>query len=90
MATTDDLPPGLRDALIRLWRLPQPIHVQILLRDTWAALGVIQFATRNPALSAEQRQIIERFGRELQRGLVLIDPTLEPYLEMGWDPQHDR
>jgi hypothetical protein len=64
-------------------------HVQILPHDAWVALGVVQFATRNPALSAAQRQIIERFDRELRRGLTAIELRLRAYLEMGWNPALD-
>jgi len=85
-----DLPADLKGPLIRLWRIRSPIVVSIKPRDAWVALGIIQFATRNPALSVTQRQLIETFGRELQRALVAIDPSLEKYLEMGWDPTFDQ
>lgn len=87
---TDELPSDLKEPLIRVWRIERPIVVSIKPRDAWTALGIIQFATRNPALSETQRQLIERFGRALQRALVAIDPTLDRYLEMGWNPEHDR
>jgi hypothetical protein len=64
-------------------------HLQISPRDAWVAPGVVQFATRNLALSAHQRHMIERFGRELQRGLTALDPRLRAYLEMGWNPALD-
>jgi len=86
----NNLPDELKNPLIRLWRIEQPIVVSIKPRDAWTALGIIQFSTRNPAISPRQRQLIEAFGRELQRGLVAIDPSLEKYLEMGWDPKFDR
>lgn len=85
-----ELPEGLAEPLMQLWRNERPITVQLRPRDAWVALGVIQFATRNPALSADQRRMVEQFGRELQRVLAGIDPRLAPYLEMGWDPAHDQ
>jgi hypothetical protein len=86
----DELPADLKGPLLRLWRIEQPIVVSILPRDAWVALGIIQFATRNPMISPTQRQLIESFGRELQRGLAQIDPSVEKYLEMGWNPEFDR
>ena len=80
----------LKGPLRRLWQIKQPIVVAILPRDAWIALGIIQFASRNPALSPAQRQLIEAFGRELQRGLSQLDPILDRYLEMGWNPAFDR
>ncbi|HEU5103249.1 MAG TPA: hypothetical protein VFU22_29715 [Roseiflexaceae bacterium] len=88
--TGDDLPPELMQSLIVLWRIERPIVVSIKPRDAWVALGIIQFATRNPALSVTQRQLIEAFGRQLQQALVVIDSTLGTYLEMGWDPAYDQ
>jgi hypothetical protein len=85
-----DLPPGLKGPLIRLWRIERSIVVHILPRDAWVALGIIQFTTRNPALSIMHQQIIESFGRELQRALAAIDPSLDKYLELGWDPAFDQ
>jgi hypothetical protein len=87
--TITGLPDDLRDPLLRLWQLRQPIHVQILPCDAWVALGIIQYSTRNPMLTPEQRQIIESFGRSIQRGLAALEPALEQTLEMGWNPAHD-
>jgi hypothetical protein len=70
--------------------LQQPIYIQILPRDARVALGIIQFATRNPNITPEQLQIIEAFGRQIQRGLIAIEPALAPYLEMGWNPAYDQ
>src|SRR5262245_36290415 len=60
-----DLPPELLDVLTQLWRIERPIHAQILPRDAWVALGVIQYSTRNPQLTAVHQQIIRQFGEQL-------------------------
>lgn len=86
---SDQLPADLVGPLYRLWRIEQPIAVSLKPRDAWVALGVIQFATRNPALTPEQRAIVTAFGREIQRGLAGFDPVFDRYMEMGWDPDHD-
>lgn len=85
----DELPEGLREPLLKLWQSEQPIVIEMLPRDAWVSIAIVQFASRNPALLPEQRQMIESFGRELQRGITAIDPSLEPYIEMGWNPEFD-
>lgn len=86
----DALPPDLAEALIRLWRLEQPIVVTIRPRDAWTICAIVQVATRNPALTPTHHRLIESFGRELQRALCALDPVLDTYLELGWDPAHDQ
>lgn len=88
--SADDLPPDLKGPLTRLWRMERPIAVGVRPRDAWIIVAIVQFASRNPALSPTQRQPIERFGRELQRALAAIDPVLDRYLEMGWHPEYDQ
>jgi hypothetical protein len=88
--SADELPAELKEPMIRLWRLEQPIVVSILPRDAWIALAIIQFAQRNPEISPMHREIIEAFGRELQRGFARIEPSLAKYLEMGWNPAFDE
>jgi hypothetical protein len=84
-----EIPPELLQPLLELWRIEQPITVQLLPRDAWTICAIVQFASRNPALSAEQHRLITEFGRALQRAVAGIDPRLNPYLEMGWNPEHD-
>jgi hypothetical protein len=90
MSAPDEIPADLLEPLKRLWQTEQPILIQMKPRDAWSIVGLIQFASRNPHISPTQRQLLERFGRELQRAVVAIDPVFEKYIEMGWDPKHDR
>lgn len=89
MSAQDDLPPELLAPLLALWQQEQPIVVRILPRDAWIAVGILQFATRNPAISPTQRRLIVQFGRELQRALAAFDPIFDRYMELGWDPSFD-
>jgi hypothetical protein len=88
--TQHDIPPELLARLKALWTNEQPMLIALKPRDAWVALGVIQFASRNPGLSPMHKQAIEQFGRGIQQGLTDLDPALGPYLEMGWNPEHDR
>ena len=87
---TEDLPDDLKGPLIQLWRMEQPILVSLKPRDAWLVLGIVQFASCNPALSPAQRQLIEAFGRAIQERLAEFDPVFARYLELGWDPAHDQ
>jgi hypothetical protein len=90
MSVPDEIPDELLEPLKRLWRSEQPILFQLKPRDAWSIVGLVQFAARNPQISPTQRDLLEQFGRELQRGVVAIDLVFEKYMEMGWDPKHDR
>jgi hypothetical protein len=87
--TGPHMPPELMEALTRLWRIEQHFVFSMTPRDTWIALGVIQFASRNPQLSPTHREVMRGIGEQLQATLVALDDRLAPYLEMGWDPQFD-
>lgn len=87
--TTPDFPPEVAVILGRIWPIETPIVVHLLPRDAWIVLGLIQFASRNPAITETQRQLMERFGRAIQRRLGEIAPGAAKYLEMGWNPAFD-
>ena len=89
MTAPDEIPAELLGPLTRLWRLEMPLVIQMKPRDAWVVIGLMQFASRNPSLDPAQRQLLQVFGRELGRILIAIDPILEKYLEMGWNPALD-
>lgn len=84
-----DLPPEVLAIFKRLWPMETPLAFALRPRDAWVVLGIVQFASRNPALLPAQQRMIESFGRGLQAGIVQIAPDAAPYLEMGWDAAHD-
>lgn len=84
-----DLPPGVFAVLKQVWESPRQLHVDLSPRDAWTTVAVIQFATRNPQLSAEQREMAIRVGRKLQEEIELFMPAAARYLEDGWNPQKD-
>jgi hypothetical protein len=87
--TPDDLPPEVLPALARLWKVRQHINVRILPRDAYLIAAIIQFADRNPALSESHHELLYAFGNQLIDGVARLEPTLEKYLNWGWDPLHD-
>jgi hypothetical protein len=66
-----DMPPGVMEMMLKIWRDNANLRILILPRDAWTALAVIQFSTRNPQLSDEQRNAAIRVGRILQDALTL-------------------
>jgi hypothetical protein len=89
MSAPDEIPAELMEALTRLWRTEQPLLYQMLPRDAWTIIGLVQYASRNPQISPTQRAVLETFGRELGRAIVAIDPVFAKWLEAGWNPQFD-
>jgi hypothetical protein len=85
----DEMPPAVLAVLKKLWSDDVNLRVQILPRDAWTAVAVIQFATRNPQLSPTQRDAAIRVGREIQEALVMRSPEAASYLEDGWNPAKD-
>lgn len=58
--------------------------------DAYVLLGCLQFAWRNPQLSAAQKRIIESFGRQLQRVFDRPEtPLLQLTSELGWRIEFD-
>lgn len=84
-----DLPDELRGPLIKLWGMEQRLRVAILPRDCFTAVAVLQFALRNPQLSAVQKEQGIAVARALQAAVAALDPIVGKYLEMGWDSQYD-
>lgn len=90
MTNPNDIPPAAMQALKELWNDPDHVHLAVTPRDAWVTTAVIQFACRNPHLSATQREIAERVGRALQGALAARTPVGAEYLEMGWNPAFDQ
>jgi hypothetical protein len=86
---SDDLPPDVLRVLKQLWESKEQLHVDISPKDAWTTVAVIQFASRNPQLSAAQRAAAIAVGRKLQEELELFAPAAARYLEDGWNPAKD-
>lgn len=84
-----EVPAEVLAMLKRLWTVKAPILVSLLPRDAWVVVGLIQFASRNPHIDADQRRMLEQFGRAIQGKLVELEPASAGYLEMGWNPEFD-
>ena len=89
MSAPDEIPAELLEPLKRLWQTEQPIILSMTPRDAWSICGLMQFASRNPQISPAQRQLLEAYGRELQRAVAAIDPIFDKYMERGWSSQFD-
>ena len=93
MSTDTDIPEHvLRHFAQVLWTIEEPLQLAVLPRDAWVLLGVIQFASRNPALSPNHKEIVERCGRAIQGALNYFspDPLIAEVMEQGWNPEMDR
>lgn len=84
-----DIPPEVLAVLKQLWESKEQLHIDISPRDAWTTVAVIQYATRNPQLTSEQRRSAIAVGRKLQEELQLFAPAAARYLEDGWNPDKD-
>lgn len=85
----EELPPEAQQFMRRIWNSKQPLVMHMLPKDAWIILGILQYATRNPGLRAEHKELIERFGRVIQSMFEEVEPDSAPYLEKGWNPVFD-
>lgn len=84
-----DFPPELVEPLTALFKMRQHINIKVLPREAWIIVGLVQFADRNPNLEPQYHEMLRWFGDQIIEGLVNINPVLEDYLAMGWDPKYD-
>lgn len=85
----NEIPPAVMVVLRRLWESRERLHIDVLPKDAWTTVAVIQYATRNPQLSATQREAAVSVGRALQRSLERLAPAAADLLEDGWNPDKD-
>jgi hypothetical protein len=72
-------------------RMPQTFHVEATLFDLFRIVGTLQLAWRHPALDDRQREVIERFARQLQEQMTTPEtPEIALTLEQGWRREYDR
>ncbi len=65
------------------------IILEVDLVTALAVVANIQLATRHPQNTGPSRKRAEDFARQLQEGIVKLQPGLSDVLNMGWDPQYD-
>lgn len=82
----EGFPAELIDPLARLFKIRQQINVRIYPRDAWVVVALLQFADRNPALDESHHALLHSFAENIIEALVNIEPILEPYIAMGWNP----
>jgi hypothetical protein len=86
---SEGFPAELIEPLARLFKMRERITVRLLPKEAWVAVGLLQFADRNPALDEQSHEALRWFAGALIEALVNIDPILEPYIMAGWDPSKD-
>lgn len=84
-----ELPEDVRAVLSSLVAAQAPLHIAVRPWDAWVAVACLQFSSRNPQISAAQRDQIIAVGRALQLALTAMAPQAARYLEDGWNPAND-
>jgi hypothetical protein len=78
------------DALTRLCRDPQPVHIECDKATAWRVVATIQLACRHPEFKGQVREAVEGFARQLGESLTANDPDLRMLLSMGWEQTFDH
>lgn len=70
---------------------PQTFRVEATVFDLFRIVGTLQLAWRHPGLDDRQRDVIERFARQLQEQMTSPEtPEIALVLEQGWNREYDR
>jgi hypothetical protein len=84
-----DMPTELIEPIIRLYKRRERLNFRMLPRDAFAICALLQFADRNPGLEPDHHAVLQDFGNQLIAAIANIEPILEPYMLLGWNPDHD-
>ena len=77
-------------AAVALGRLTnQTTSITAPTREAWNVMGLLQYLRRHPQLDAQTREVVERFGRQIQDN-ICDDPVLYALAEAGWHPRRPR
>jgi hypothetical protein len=70
---------------------PEVFRVEATVFDLFRIVGTLQLAWRHPGLDDRQREVIERFARQLQAQMTTPEtPQIALTLEQGWHREFDR
>ena len=90
MELPEDFPTEIIQPMARLWRRREKLIFRMLPRDAYMIAALLQFANRNPALTDEHQEVLRDFANQLIAAVANIEPIMEPYLLLGWNPEHDQ
>jgi len=79
----------VQDALLELFKDPQPIEWRLTKSMAWQLMSAIQLACRHPGFKGSVRDTTESMARHLQDALCANDNDLRQLAEMGWHQQFD-
>lgn len=83
-------PTELIEPMARLWKRRERMNIRILPKDAYMIAALLQFADRNPGLTEQHHALLHDFANQLIELVANIEPIMEPYLMLGWNPDHDQ
>lgn len=66
-----------------------PLRLQVHPYYAYGVVAALQLASRHPELSAMQKDLVETFGRDLQKMIGSVSKLAAESLEAGWDRSQD-
>jgi len=86
----DELPAEIIDPLIKLHRRREKINLKFLRREIFLLIGMVQMTVRHANLPAENEEAARYMVDSMIAEIANIEPILEHYLLLGWNPEHDQ
>lgn len=86
----EQLPSGLIDPMIRLHKRRERINLKLLPSECFILCGLLQMADRVPGLQNHHHTLIHNIVEQLIGEVANIEPALEHYMLLGWNPDHDQ
>ena len=83
-------PTELIEPMARLFKRRDKLNFRMLPKDAYMIAALLQFADRNPGLRENHHEILRDFANQLIAAVANIEPIMEPYLMLGWNPEHDQ
>lgn len=86
----ESMPTEIIEPMIRLHKRREKINIRFLPRELFLLVGMLQMVVRHGNLLEEHEQLardqVDMFISEIAN----IEPALEYYLLLGWNPDHDQ
>lgn len=86
----EEMPRELIEPMIRLYKRRERINLKLLPREAFVVVGLLQMAVRHAHLPDDYSNLARNVVDQLIGEVANIEPILESYLLLGWNPDHDQ
>jgi hypothetical protein len=84
------MPKEIIEPMIRLHKRREKINLKLLPREVFILVGMLQMVVRHSNLPEDYEQLARNIVEMMIGEIANIEPLLEHYLLLGWNPDHDQ